>query len=185
MYQKMNCGHLELILGCMFSGKTTKLLEIYNMYRICEVESCVINYSLDTRYSKTHLSTHDQKMIPCHFTDKLKELLTQSNLEKYNVFIINEGQFFPDLYETVLTLVNKHQKRVYIASLDGDFKKNKFGQILDLIPHADKYYKLYAICKICKNGNKAIFSKRVTGENEQCVVGTNNYIPVCRKCYNL
>lgn len=183
MNKNMESGYLELILGCMFSGKTTKLLEIYNMYEICEINSYVINYSLDKRYSETQLSTHDKKMIPCVFSDTLTPLLTDSILKKYDVFIINEGQFFEDLYDVVLTLVNTHHKKVYIAGLDGDFKQNKFGDLINLIPHADKYYKLYAICKICKNGTKAVFSKRLTCEDKQTIIGSDNYIPVCRKCY--
>ena len=179
----MNSGYLELILGCMFSGKTTKLLEIYNMYEICEIKSYVINYSLDTRYSETQLSTHDKKMITCVFSDSLNNAITDEIIQKYDVFIINEGQFFDDLYDIVLKLVNEYNKTVYIAGLDGDFKKNKFGNLIDLIPHADKYYKLYAICKQCKDGTKAVFSKRITQEETQTIIGNDIYIPVCRKCF--
>mgnify|MGYP003644223821 CR=1 FL=1 len=176
-------GYLELILGCMFSGKTTKLLEIYNMYSICDVSCCVINSSLDKRYSNTNLVTHDKKSIPCIFVEKLNSITTPDVLDKYNVFLINEGQFFTDLYDSVIELVCKHHKKVYICGLDGDFQREKYGQILDLIPKSDKFFKLYAICKICKDGTSACFSKRITNENTQTIIGSNNYIPVCRKCY--
>ena len=75
-------------------------------------------------------------------------------------------------------------KQVYICGLDGDFERKKFGQILEIIPLCDKIYKLTSLCSICKNGNKGIFSMRLTGEKEQTVVGSDNYIPVCRECYN-
>ena len=61
----------------------------------------------------------------------------------------------------------------------------KFGQILDLIPLCDKVEKLTSLCSICKNGKKGIFSMRLTNEKEQTVVGSENYIPVCRECYLL
>ena len=77
-------GHLELIFGCMFSGKTTKLIDIYKKYKICDISCIVINYSADTRYSNTHLVTHDQKKIPCIFTDNLN--LNDDILKKSDVF---------------------------------------------------------------------------------------------------
>jgi thymidine kinase len=76
-----------------------------------------------------------------------------------------------------------NKKRVYISGLDGDFERKKIGQILDLIPLCDKVTKLTSICNKCKNGTPGIFSKRLTGEKEQTVIGADNYIPVCRECY--
>jgi thymidine kinase len=181
--QNTQAGYLELILGCMFSGKTTKLLEIYNMYRICEVECCVVNYDKDKRYHEELLSTHDKKMIPCINVKHLREAATSENIDKYTVFLVNEGQFFDDVDEVVLDLVQNHNKKVYVCGLDGDYKQNIFGKLLNLIPHCDNYSKLHAICKQCKDGTMASFSKRVTGETGQEVIGSDNYIPVCRKCY--
>lgn len=183
--QNTQSGYLELILGCMFSGKTTKLLEIYNMYRICEVECCVVNYDKDKRYHEELLSTHDKKMIPCINVKHLRQAATAENIEKYTVFLVNEGQFFDDVDEVVLDLVQNHNKKVYVCGLDGDYKQNIFGKLLNLIPHCDNYSKLHAICKKCKNGTLASFSKRITSETGQEVIGSDNYIPVCRKCYNV
>ena len=64
-------------------------------------------------------------------------------------------------------------------------KKKKFGHILDIIPLSDKVTKLTSLCSICKDGTKAIFSKRLTSEKEQTIIGIENYIPVCRNCYNI
>ena len=79
----------------------------------------------------------------------------------------------------------KDKKKVYIAGLDGDFQRKKFGQMLDLIPLCDTVTKLTSLCNICKNGNLGIFSKRITNETEQTVIGSDNYIPVCRSCYDM
>ena len=174
-------GYLELILGCMFSGKTTYLVDTYNkLYDKFNIK--VINYSGDTRYHSTMLSTHDKVMIPCIFTNTLSDVCEEKYLNNIDVILINEGQFFPDLYDTVWNLVEVHKKQVYVCGLDGDFKRAKFGSILDLIPISDNFIKLFAKCDSC--GEKAIFSKRLTNENDQVVIGSTNYIPVCRPCYN-
>lgn len=176
-----NQGYLELILGCMFSGKTTYLVNTYNkLYNTFNIK--VINYSGDTRYHSTMLSTHDKVMIPCVFTNKLSDVCEEKYLTNIDVILINEGQFFPDLYDTVYNLVEVHKKQVYVCGLDGDFKRTKFGSILDLIPISDNFIKLFAKCDSC--GEKALFSKRLTNENDQVVIGSTNYIPVCRSCYN-
>jgi len=109
------------------------------------------------------------------YKDKLK-------IGTSEVVLINEGQFFPDLEEFVKILL-KNNKKIYVCGLDGDFERKKFGQMLDLIPLCDKVTKLTSLCSICKNGTPGIFSKRITMEKVQTVVGSDNYIPVCRICY--
>jgi len=79
----------------------------------------------------------------------------------------------------------KYNKKVYVGGLDGDFERKKFGAILDLIPLCDKVTKLTSLCSQCKDGTPGIFSMRLTNEVEQTVVGSDNYIPVCRKCFEL
>jgi thymidine kinase len=121
-------------------------------------------------------------MIPCVNADRL-DSVTDEWLD-CDVVIINEGQFFADIYETVLYMVDVLGKKVYICGLDGDFKRNKFGRLLDLIPHSNAVQKLNSLCALCKNGKKAIFSKRVSQESDQVVIGSDNYIPLCRGCFN-
>ena len=174
-------GYLELILGPMFSGKTSKLLEIYDQYSFCNINIMVINYSGDSRYSETMLSTHDKRMIPCIKADSISSIFEYKYIKTTKVFLINEGQFFEDI-ELVKRLVDK-DKRVYICGLDGDFKRKKIGKLLDLIPYCDKVYKLKALCSDCKDGTNAIFSYRISNETDQVVIGSDNYIPLCRNCY--
>ena len=178
--------YLELIIGPMFSGKTSYLINIYKQYIFCNIPILVINHSLDTRYSKTHMTNHDLTTIPCHLIDSLNDLFVNCELtELYNnskIVIINEGQFFGDLQENVKQML-RDNKKVYIAGLDSDFKQEKFGYMLDLIPICDNIVKLTSLCSICKNGTKAIFSMRITDETTQTLIGNSNYIPVCRTCY--
>lgn len=183
-------GYLELIIGPMFSGKTSRLVEIYNQCKFCDIPVAAINHDIDNRYDEELMSTHTQIKIPCIKTNKLKNIWKpdiKSNgnclIVKYSkVILINEGQFFDDLYEVVSDMIN-HGKQVYICGLDGDFERKKFGQMLDLIPLCDKVTKLTSICLICKNGTPGIFSMRLTNEKQQTIVGSQNYIPVCRSCY--
>lgn len=177
-------GFLELIIGPMFSGKTTWLTNIYKTEydNNKNINIKVINFTGDKRYHDSMLSTHDQVMIPCIFADKLQDVCQEADIINYDIILINEGQFFPDLYETVYELVEKHHKRVHICGLDGDFKRQKFGGMLDLIPLCDRVFKLSASCLKCQR--LAMFSKRLTNDEEQVVIGSSDYAPMCRKCYN-
>ena len=97
-FNQNSAGYLELILGPMFSGKTTRLIEHYKAYKYIGKKIVVLNYSLDMRYSTTNLSSHDHVEIPCVFADNLSK-------EKWidaDVILINEGQFFGDLVSSVI-----------------------------------------------------------------------------------
>ncbi len=176
-------GYLELFIGPMFASKTSRLIDLYKKYKFCNMDIAVINHSIDNRYDDELLSSHDKIMIPCIKSNNLTDLWNSDmNVKNANVILINEGQFFNDLYN-IVSLMVQSGKKVYIGGLDGDFERKKFGQILDLIPLCDKVTKLSALCNICKNGKEAIFSLRLTNEKDQTVVGCDNYIPVCRMCY--
>jgi thymidine kinase len=195
---KMKTGYLELIIGPMFSGKTSEILQIYKQCKFCNIPVSIINHTIDKRYHDTMISSHDKIMAPCLQVSNLSDIWldygcfeagNQLNNDSHNllrssdVILINEGQFFPDLYETVIDMLNNN-KKIYICGLDGDFERKKFGRIIDLIPYCDKVRKLTSLCSLCKNGTQAIFSMRLTNETEQTLVGSHNYIPVCRKCYS-
>lgn len=173
-------GYLSICFGCMFSGKTSWLLQLYKKYSYIGKKICVINYADDKRYDDKMLSTHDKQMIPCIQTYSLESV--RSILEKNDVILINEGQFFKDLYPVVTELVDKN-KKVHIAALDGDFKRQVFGDVLKLLPLCDDYKKVHALCANCRDGTQAAFSFRVTSENEQISIGSDNYKPLCRSCY--
>ena len=191
-------GFLEVIFGPMFSGKTTALLEIYKQCIFCNIPVSIINHASDTRYHDTLVSTHDKITAPCIQSSKLGDVWfpneqmepkdgyvynSHCSLRHADVILINEGQFFTDLYDVVVDML-KHKKKIYVGGLDGDFERKKFGQILDLIPICDNVRKITSLCSLCKDGTRGIFSMRLTSETEQTVVGSDNYIPVCRDCYD-
>ena len=176
----MSNGYLKLIIGPMFSGKTSALIDIYKSL-INHSQALVINHVSDKRYTdKDELVSHDGVKIPCLNFNKLSDMY---NIDFNNIkyVLINEAQFFEDLNQMVIIMVEKYKINVYLAGLDGDFQKRKFGAILDLIPFCDEIVKLNAECQC---GLPAPYSMRISDETQQVSVGTNNYKPTCRKCHN-
>ena len=180
-------GYLELILGPMWSGKTSMLLTYYRQFCFCKLNVCVVNFKADDRYSETMLSTHDKQMIPCIMGFSMEEIMRiPENAERMNVILINEGQFFHDIVEFTKQMVEEAHKKVYICGLDGDFKREKIGKLLDLIPICDKVTKLRALCGKCKDGTPAPFSFRNSNSTEQVLIGADDiYVPLCRMCYQI
>lgn len=180
-------GYLEIIIGPMFSGKTKSLINTYN--HLCKTENVIaINHEIDKRYSSTMISSHDKDMIPCIMMNDIYDEWFNENSTHYNclhekdLILINEGQFFLRLYPTVLDMLY-HGKKVFIYSLDGDYKQEKFGEVLDLIPFCDYIEKRKSVCVKC-NGH-AIFTHRKTKDKSQVLVGTSDeYEPLCRECLN-
>ncbi|MBD36415.1 MAG: hypothetical protein CL512_06565 [Actinobacteria bacterium] len=183
-------GKLDIIIGPMYAGKTTRLIEIYKRYKLCNIPVFVINHSSDKRYGQTDLHNHENVTIPCvQCSDSLSDLNKshRSQLENAKVILINEAQFFEDLFVWVKALVEKrvNSPDVYIFGLDADSERREFGQILSLIPLCDSVTKLNAICVDCRDGTPGIFSYRIVENDEQKFIGgVESYKALCRKCYN-
>lgn len=170
-------AELHLIIGCMFSGKTTELLRVAKRLKSIGKNVALINYSEDTRYSNTDVTTHDKYScdIYSYFTTDLNKV----DDTNYSVICINEAQFFPGLKQYCLKKLSE-SKTIYVSGLDGDFKQEPFGEILQLIPLCNTITRLHAFCKMCKNGTPAYFTKRLVESDEQKLIGVEEYIPVCR-----
>ena len=178
-----NCGSIKLIMGCMYSGKTSELIREWERWNGIDVDVLVINFSGDDIYGDDDfMYSHTKNKAQCVKVMELKDV-SENTIIKYNTILINEGQFFPDLKEYVLKWCEEFGKDIVVAGLDGDFKRKKFGDLVELIPLADDIQKMKALCSVCKDGTEAIFSLRLTKEQEQTVIGASNYIPVCRNHY--
>ena len=179
----MQNGYLKLIIGPMFSGKTTALIDIYNNIKN-KSTAIVINHASDKRYTdKDELVSHDTHSIPCFNFNQIREIYDiESDINNIKHVLINEAQFFTDLVMMVTVLVEKYKMNVYLAGLDGDFKQQKFGPILDLIPFCDDIIKIHGKCAYCDLPSS--FSQRISNEEQQISVGTVNYKPTCRKCHS-
>ena len=106
-----------------------------------------------------------------------------SEIHAADTILINEAQMFPHLLESVLDMTENSNKEVFLCGLDGDFKRQEFGDMLKLVPYCDSVEKLTSLCADCKDGTPALFSHRISQETEQIVVASSNYKPLCRKCY--
>lgn len=176
-------GRLELIIGNMFSGKSTELIRRINREKSINKKILVINYADDNRYATNSIATHDQVKVT---SLKLKNLsdFNVNFIPQYDSFFIDEGQFFPDLYIFVKSLVETFRKHVVVSGLDGDANRDTFGEMIKLIPICDTVDKFHAYCNKCNNGVVAPFTKKINGTSTLIDIGgSNKYIPVCRYHY--
>jgi thymidine kinase len=178
-------GSINIIIGCMFSGKSTETIRLIRRYKTMGNKNIlVINHALDTRYGESVISSHDKVQLKCLSLKKLSDIQEDSEYKNSDVIFIEEGQFFKDLFDFVTNAADVDKKTIYVTGLDGDFKREMFGDICRLIPHAENITKLKALCAICKDGTLANFTKRIVSDTKQELIGTDNmYIPTCRFHY--
>ncbi|KAK3282696.1 hypothetical protein CYMTET_9577 [Cymbomonas tetramitiformis] len=180
------CGQLHLILGPMFSGKSTELLRLVERYEVEGNSVLVVKSALDERYGVDSVVTHDGKTRDCvalPSLQRLEEHVSQQDLAQYQVIAIDEAQFFSDLVEFCLEAAEKRGQTVIVAGLSGDFRRLPFGQIPNISALADTVTKLSARCSRCNE--PAHFSLRTVVDADTTLVGGSEmYAPACRTCYN-
>ena len=192
MLSESSCGALDIITGPMFSSKTTTLIGRLLSESEIGFNVLYINSSTDER-NEENFSTHNPLYKESPFSKKIKCLKVDCVLEimniaeKFVVIGIDEAQFFDDLYIGVKWLVDGIHKHVIVAGLNGTFKREPFGQILQIDPLSDTHTKLTAWCLECSKSRKrtpAPFTHRIlTGGPVKQSGGIDKYIPVCRRCY--
>ena len=169
----------------MFAGKTSALQSIIRRHEALGIKCAVYKPVSDTRYGEDfYIYSHDKTKVAAL---PITYLTQQQLFEPYTeskLIIVEEGQFFDDLYEFVLKAVERDGKHVVVGGLDGDCFRKPFGQILQLIPLADRVTKLNSLCKECGDGTIGLFTFRKTGSKEVIEVGgMDAYEPLCRKHY--
>ena len=174
-------SRVEIILGPMFSGKSTELLRRLSRYDAVGTKTLLINHSFDTRTGDS-VKTHANIEKKATKTECLLDLIETSEYLESSVIGIDEAQFFDDLLEFVRE--SESDKIVIMAGLDGDSNREPFGQILNCIPLADTVVKLTAMDMISKDGTPAIFTKRIVSNNSKILVGNREeYLAVSRINY--
>jgi len=182
---------LTLIMGPMFAGKSSAVITKVRRAEVIGWKTLVITSSIDTRYENTdtgtsHLTTHDKNSLSALGVSVLKGVCERSDYISARLIVIEEAQFFPDLYEFVIRALEKDGKDLIVVGLDGDSDRKPFGQMLNLVPIADEILRLTSLCKRCGDGSPALFSALVRGtaKAEQIFVGgTDVYEAMCRKHY--
>jgi thymidine kinase len=172
-------GKLNLIIGPMFSGKSTMLLNRYRRYKIAGKKCLLVKYAKDNRYSDKEFVTHDNiryEAISCNELNELKDII-----EEYEVICIDEIQFYIDGAHYADLWAN-NGKIVETCGLNGDYLREPFYQINLIIPRVDNITFITAVCQ--ETGDDAVFTKRLTKEDTQELIGsTENYKAVSRKIY--
>lgn len=167
-----------LIFGCMFSGKTTKLLELYYNSEATASEKIAIKPLVDNRYNPKHINTHTGVQLPGHRVNKPEEITTLVGEEITEVYL-DEVQFFSDAIYNVILDLTIQGKKVVAAGLDIDFMGRNFGAMEKLQKLATNPIQLYAKCTVCQL--PATHTARKTEDTEIIITGSSDiYEARCR-----
>jgi thymidine kinase len=189
MYQQYQPGWLEVIVGCMFAGKTEELIRRIKVLQFAKKKIVVIKPSIDNRYSGDEIASHSGYRVKGVNASSAKDILNLINKDT-EVVAIDEAQFFDkDLVKIVESLADRGI-RVMVAGLDRDFRGEPFGVIPELLTRAEFITKLSAVCSSC--GNPATRTQRlVNGKpasyNDPIVLvgAAEAYEPRCRHCHDV
>lgn len=189
MYQQYQQGWLEVIVGCMFAGKTEELIRRIKVLQFAKKNIVVIKPSIDNRYSNDEIASHSGYRVKSVNAANAKDILklVQKDTE---VVAIDEAQFFDkDLVKVVESLADRGL-RVMVAGLDRDFRGEPFGVIPELLTRAEFITKLSAVCSVC--GNPATRTQRLVNNkpasyNDPIVLvgAAEAYEPRCRHCHDV
>lgn len=179
---KLGPGWIEVIVGCMFSGKTEELIKQLKRAKYAKQPIQVFKPKIDDRYSKEHVASHNKLMFPSETVSHPHEIL--SRIEKRSQVVgIDEGQFFDEDLADVATLLANKGKRVIIAGLDTDWRGLPFGSIPALMAVAEVVRKQHAICMVC--GELASRTQRLIAAEDDILVGSSeSYEARCRKHFD-
>ena len=173
----MKAGKVTLLLGPMFSGKSSILLSEIEKATIAKIPCCIVRPNTDTREFFTH-SKRESGICDNYNVDDLKKIPS----EKYDVICIDEGQFFKSLHPSLEWANNG--KRVFISALNGDRHQKEWKVTQEMIPLVDEIVFLNAVCSKCGSYEAAFSYKTNDTSAEQVDIGgsAESFIALCREC---
>jgi thymidine kinase len=174
-------GHIEVITGGMFSGKSEELVRRLRRAVIARQQVQVFKPAADLRSAPERLVTRDKRELDALAVASSREL--RASLETgVEVIGIDEAQFFDDALVHLLQELADRGLRVIVAGLDLDYRRRPFGPMPELLAVAEYVDKMHAVCVRC--GAQAHYSQRIAGGDEQLQVGDEeSYEARCRSCY--
>ena len=173
-------GWIEVITGCMFSGKTEELIRRLRRAQIAKQKVKIFKPRIDARYSENSIVSHNEQSLPSLLIDDIIEVLNHS--DDAQVIGIDEAQFFNESIIHICNSLAAKGKRIIVAGLDQDYTGKPFEPMPQLLAIAEYITKQHAICVVC--GNPADKTQRKTSESERVIVGAANiYEARCRKCH--
>ena len=183
---------LEVIVGCMFSGKSEELTRRLKRAKIAGQSVIAFKPKIDDRYSSNEIASHSGQTFESFPISKSLDIAyyISSHMPDAEVIGIDEAQFFDDQLISIVEILSRKQ-RVLVAGLDMDYKGNPFGPIPHLMAVSDSVSKLTAICvskdsfgRIC--GEPATRSYRLSSKDSGNIVqvgAVDSYQARCRKCW--
>ena len=173
-------GWIEVITGCMFSGKTEELIRRLRRAQIAKQKVKIFKPRIDARYSDNSIVSHNEQSLPSILIDDINEVLNYS--DDAQVIGIDEAQFFTEEIVQICNSLALQGKRVIVSGLDQDYTGKPFEPVPQLLAVAEYITKQHAICVVC--GNPADKTQRKTYESERVIVGAADiYEARCRKCH--
>ena len=173
-------GWIEVIAGCMFSGKTEELIRRLRRAKIAKQKVQIFKPQIDNRYSISDIVSHSEQSLPSILIDDINEIFLYA--KEAEVIGIDEAQFFSIDIVDVCNKLASEGKRIIVAGLDQDYRGVPFEPMPQLLAIAEYITKTLAICVVC--GNPADKTQRKTTSPERVVVGASDiYEARCRKCH--
>jgi thymidine kinase len=160
-------GWIEVVCGCMFSGKTEELIRRLNRALIARQKVEIFKPVVDKRYHDVKIVSHAEREIrstPVNFANDI--LLLAGDCD---VVGIDEAQFFDDAIVDVCNQLANSGKRVIVAGLDMDYEGRPFGPMPNLLAVAEFVTKVHAIC--AQTGELASFSFRLNDNQAKVMLG--------------
>jgi thymidine kinase len=175
-------GWIEVICGCMFSGKTEELIRRINRALIAKQKVAIFKPSVDVRYDEIKVVSHNKNSINSIVVQKAQDILPLAI--ECDVIAIDEAQFFDEALVEVCIALAYRGIRVIVSGLDMDFEGKPFGIMPQMMSVAEYVTKVHAICVRC--GVPASFSFRLNNSKQRILLGEQQqYEPRCRNCFNL
>jgi thymidine kinase len=146
-------GSLDLISGCMFSGKTQELIRRMDQARYAGLSIQAFKPALDDRYAIEAVASHRQVRFPAIAVPDVAALTSELD-DDTRVIGIDEAQFFTPQLVPLLDGLASRGRHVIVAGLDLDFLARPFGPMALLAAYADRLTKLQASCQFPGCGSR-------------------------------
>lgn len=174
-------GHIEVITGGMFSGKSEELVRRLRRAVIARQRVQVFTPVSDTRFATERVVTRDNRELDATAATDARDLREKLHWG-VQVVGIDEAQFFDEGLTDLVNELADAGIRVIVAGLDQDFRRHPFGPMPYLLATAEYVDKMHAVCVRC--GAPAHYSQRIAGGGEQVQVGdADSYEARCRRCF--
>lgn len=174
-------GRLEVITGGMFCGKSEELVRRLRRAMIARQSVQVFKPATDTRFAPERLVTRDNRQLDAETVADSADLKRRLR-PNVDVVGLDEAQFFDQGVVDVIDRLADDGRRIVVAGLDLDFRRQPFGPMPAIMAIAEYVEKLHAVCVVC--GEPAQYSQRLSGGEQQVQVGdTGSYEARCRRCY--